>query len=265
MPSPTLAHRRVNPRIWDTDWLQLRPLAKLLAGQAGAHVVPGALVVDFGCGDMPYAGLLRGLGFDYRPADIAGDIVDGQPTPGPAPGKLVISPEGRVPLPDGSAGAVLSAQVLEHVADLDSYCAEIRRLLAPGGTLLLSTHGTWLYHPHPTDFRRWTRTGLVLDLETRGFVVEEIFAVAGPRATTTMLRLTGFAYVLRRLPVLGPLVAALLAVVMNLRGIVEDAITPAQMRMDNACVYLVRAHVTAGVAVTGAAGPRPENPEDRAA
>ena len=239
MTVPHLAHRRVNPRIWDTDWLQLRPLARLLTGQAGAHVAPGALVVDFGCGDMPYGAMLRRLGFDYRPADIGPKASDNQPPSG----KLTISPQGRVPLPDGSAGAVLSAQVLEHVADLDAYCAEIRRLLKPDGALLLSTHGTWLYHPHPTDFRRWTRTGLVLDLETRGFVVEEVFAIAGPLATTTMLRLTGFAYVLRRLPLLGPLIAALLAVVMNLRGLLEDAITPAQMRLDNACVYLVRARV----------------------
>ena len=117
---------------------------------------------------------------------------------------------------------------------------------------MLSTHGTWLYHPHPTDFCRWTRTGLVLDLEARGLVVDEVFAIAGPLATTTMLRLTGFAFVLRRLPVLGPLIAGLLAVVMNLRGLLEDAITPAQMRMDNACVYLVRARVAVGVAPGGA-------------
>ena len=244
--APHLAHRRVNPRIWDTDWLQLRPLARLLAGQAGAHVAPGALVVDFGCGAMPYGAMLRRLGFDYRPADIGPEASDNQPPSG----KLTISPGGRVPLPDGCAGAVLSAQVLEHVADLDAYCGEIRRLLKPGGTLLLSTHGTWLYHPHPTDFRRWTRTGLVLDLETRGFVVEDIFAIAGPLATTTMLRLTGFAYVLRRLPLLGPIIAGALAVVMNLRGLLEDAITPAQMRLDNACVYLVRARVAVDAAPT---------------
>ena len=239
MGHPPPHHRRVAPRLWDSDWLQLRPLARLLADQAAAHIAPGAVVVDYGCGDMPYAAMLRALGFDYNGADIddhAGAAHDPL-------GKLAISPEGRVPLPDGSAGAVLSVQVLEHVADLDSYCAEIRRLLKPDGTLLLSTHGSWLYHPHPTDFRRWTRTGLILDLETRGLKVEEVFAIAGPLATTTMLRLTGFAFVLRRLPLAGPLLAGALAIVMNLRGLLEDAITPAQMRLDNACVYLVRAKV----------------------
>ena len=82
------------------------------------------------------------------------------------------SADGFVPVADqdviGAALAVLSAQVLEHVADLDAYCAEIRRLLREDGTLLLSTHGNWLYHPHPEDHRRWTRTGLALDLAFLG-------------------------------------------------------------------------------------------------
>ena len=224
---------RAAPRLWQTDWLVLGPLARHLAAQARAHLAKGALLVDLGCGDMPYAGLMRELGLDYRGADIGVEDVTA--------GKLAIDTAGRVPLPDGCAGAVLSVQVLEHVADLDAYCAEIRRLLAADGTLLLSTHGTWLYHPHPEDHRRWTRIGLVLDLEMRGFVVEEIIGIAGPLATTTLIRLTGFAFVLRKLPLVGGLLAAMLAVIMNLRAAFEDHITPAQMRLDNACIYLLRA------------------------
>ena len=226
--------RRVSPSMWHTDWLQLGPLAKLIRAQAG-RLPKGASIVDLGCGDMPYATLLRSLGLDYRPADIDDDAM--------AKGKLPIGPDGRVPLPDHSVDAILSAQVLEHVPDLDAYCAEIRRLLKPGGTLILSTHGSWFYHPHPEDHRRWTRTGLVLDLETRGIRVEEMHSICGPLATTTMIRLTAFAFVLKKVPVLGPIIAGALAVVMNARAVVEDAVTPAQMRDDNACVYLVRAHV----------------------
>ena len=136
---------------------------------------------------------------------------------------------------------MLSVQVLEHVRDLDAYCGEMRRLLHDQGTVLLSTHGTWLYHPHPEDHRRWTRTGLTHDLSERGLEVEEIQAIVGPLATTTMIRLAGYAFVLRQLPLLGVPLAMVLTVVMNLRAMLEDAITPAAMRMDNACVYWVRA------------------------
>jgi len=146
-----------------------------------------------------------------------------------------------VALPAGSAGAVLSVQVLEHVRDLDGYLGEAARLLGPDGRLILSTHGTWLYHPHPEDHRRWTRTGLITDLEARGFVVEELLPIAGPLATTTLIRLTGFVFLLRKLPLLGGLLAGGLAVIMNLRAWLEDRITPAQIRLDNACIYLVRA------------------------
>lgn len=224
---------RSAPRLWDTDWLVLRPLARMLRQQAAIHVAPGAMMVDFGCGDMPYAPAMRALGFDYRGADLD------------AGGDLVIDAAGRVPLPAGCAGAVLSVQVLEHVRDLASYCAEIRRLLRDDGIVLLSTHGNWLYHPHPEDHRRWTRTGLALDLATHGLVVEECMAIAGPLATTTLIRMTGYAFMLRKLPWLGAPLAGVLAMVMNIRARLEDAITPAQMRLDNASVYLVRARKAA--------------------
>ena len=224
---------RAVPRIWDTDWLVLRGLVRLLREQARAHVRPGTLMVDLGCGDMPYADMMRQMEIDYRGADIG----DG--------GSLKIDEQGRVPLADGTAGAVLSVQVLEHVRDLDAYCAEIRRLLRDDGVLLLSTHGTWLYHPHPEDHRRWTRTGLVVDLADRGLEVEELHAIVGPLATTTLIRLTGFAFMLRRLPIIGRITASLLAVLMNLRAQLEDRITPGQIRDDNACVFLVRARKAA--------------------
>ena len=224
---------RAAPRIWDTDWLVLKPLARLLREEAGAHVEPGSLMVDLGCGDMPYAEMMRDMGFDYRGADLCEN----------AP--LTIDPNGRVPLPDGSAAAVLSVQVLEHVRNLDPYCAEIRRLLSKDGVRLLSTHGTWLYHPHPEDHRRWTRTGLIADLADRGLVVEKVHSIAGPLATTTLIRLTGFAHVLRRLPLIGGALASLLAGLMNVRARLEDRMTPAEVRSDNACVFLVRARKAA--------------------
>ena len=182
---------------------------------------------------MPYRSMLLQAGIRYVGADIddAGD--------------LLIGPDGRVPLPDGSTDAVMSIQVLEHVEDLDAYCAEIRRLLRVEGTLLLSTHGTWLYHPHPRDLRRWTRTGLGDELARRGLAVEETFSIVGPLATTTIIRLTGFAFVLRKLPLVGALLARALAVLMNLRAMLEDKMTPRSVRHDNACIYFVSARKAA--------------------
>jgi SAM-dependent methyltransferase len=220
------SNRRLRPRVWHTDWLILRGLARLLTEQVQRHVTGGSTLLDLGCGAMPYRELIHGFGIRYLGADI-GRSAD-----------LEIDGDGRVALEAHSCDAILSVQVLEHVADLDAYCSEIRRLLRDNGTLFLSTHGTWLYHPHPEDYRRWTRTGLSLDLEQRGLAVAQTYPVVGPLATTTLIRLTGFAYVLRKLPVVGGFLAGALAVTMNLRALLEDYVTPASMRLDNACVYL---------------------------
>ena len=169
-----MKRNRATPRIWHTDWLLLRALARRLREQAERHIQPNTFMIDFGYGDSPYAEMMRQLNINYCGAD--------------------------------------------HVRDLDAYCAEIRRLLNDDGLLLLSTHGTWLYHPHPEDHRRWTRTGLISDLTDRGFVVEEVDALVGPLATTTIIRLTGFAFFIRRLPLIGGVLASGLAVMMNLRA-----------------------------------------------
>jgi len=137
-----------------------------------------------------------------------------------------------------SADLVVSFQVFEHVRDIDTYLQEAGRVLRDDGVMLLSTHGTWLYHPHPEDHRRWTREGLIGELERRGFEVTDCIAVVGPLAWTTMVRLTCFAVALRRLPLIGKSLAAAIAVVMNLKAGVEDWVTPAWVTKDNACVYV---------------------------
>lgn len=223
------AGRRLTPRLWDTDWLMLRRLGMVIArelaiARGGAA---GGTLVDFGCGSMPYRAVVEGMGLFYAGADF------GSPT-------LPIGDDGTLPMADASADVVLSVQVLEHVRDLDRYLGEAARVLRDNGTLILSTHGAWLYHPHPEDHRRWTRTGLVLDIEARGFAVQSVEPLVGPLATTTLIRLAGFAFVLRRLPIAGRALAGGLAMVMNLRSWLEDRVTPAAIRRDNACIYVVR-------------------------
>lgn len=224
---------RSKPRIWDTDWLVLRPLSQLICEKISAKSPPDAKLIDLGCGDMPYKAVLERQGIHY----VGADIDDG--------GDVRIAPDGRVPLDARSFDAVLSVQVLEHVRDLDAYFTEIRRLLREDGILYLSTHGSWLYHPHPEDHRRWTGPGLVAELDAHGFTVEENVALVGPLATTTLIRMTGFAFFLRKLPLLGAAFASALTVAMNLRALVEDKLTPAGIRQNDACVYFVRARCQA--------------------
>lgn len=226
------AGRRLNPRITDTDWLVLRGMRPAIGRLATQAAAPGQRAIDFGCGSQPYRPIFESRGIEYLGADFSG-------------AEVKIDASGRVALPDASADLVLSFQVLEHVGDVARYLGEAQRILRRGGWLLLSTHGTWLYHPHPEDHRRWTRAGLVAELAQHGFETTECIAVLGPLAWTTMVRLTCAYHACRRIPLLGPPLAALLALIMNARGLLEEQLTPEWVRRDNGCVYVTLSRVAA--------------------
>jgi SAM-dependent methyltransferase len=221
--------RRFNPRVIDTDWLVLRDLRAAIATHAPRIARKGTTALDFGCGSKPYEAIFTAAGVRYLGADFDGG------------GDLSVDAAGRLQAQDQSVDLVLSFQVLEHVRDLHTYFSEARRVLRQDGSLLLSTHGTWLFHPHPEDHRRWTRQGLCAEIAGHDFEVVDCVPVVGPLAWTTVIRLTCACYALRRIPLVGPAVSHLLALVMNIRAWIEDMITPVWVKNDNACVYLVLA------------------------
>ncbi len=223
--------RRLHPRITDSDWLVLRKMRPAIEAMAVRVAEAQKVVIDLGCGAQPYRTTFEALGFDYRGADLGG-------------ADLAIDKSGRVDASDASADVILSVQVLEHVANVDIYLCEALRLLRPGGWMILSTHGTWLYHPHPEDHRRWTRPGLISELGRHGFETTVCIPILGPLAWTTLVRLTCIYHSCLRLPLLGGALARAIALVMNMRGLLEDALTPAWVREDNACVYVTLSKVS---------------------
>ena len=228
--------RRLQPRLWDTDWLVLRGMHTAIDRLAGRIATPGKVALDFGCGAKPYAPLFTARGVTYAGADLG--LKSSQAEQAQVNHDVEIRANGTLATGNSSADLVVSFQVLEHVRDIDTYFSEAGRVLRDDGLMLLSTHGTWLYHPHPEDHRRWTRQGLIGDIERRGFEVTECIPVVGPLAWTTTVRLTCFAVALRKLPWVGNALAGALAVVMNLKASVEDTVTPAWVTKDNACVYV---------------------------
>jgi SAM-dependent methyltransferase len=219
---------RATPRFWQPDWLVLREMARVLRTMLAdpALRLKDARVLDFGCGARPYERWFAGVGAQYRGADIDGAH------------EVAIKPDGILACADGEYDLVASFQVLEHVWDIGTYLGEARRALRQGGWLLLSTHGSWLYHPHPHDYRRWTAEGLQREVESRGFRMLRMEPVVGPLALTTVFRSLGLAHFLKRFPLLGPPLAGLVSMALNAWAWLEDRITPRAITAVNACTYI---------------------------
>jgi SAM-dependent methyltransferase len=141
------AARRLYPRITDTDWLVLRELRSAIEDFAALTAGQGKAAIDFGCGSKPHRTIFESKGMIYRGAEFTD-------------ADILINDEGRVDARSASFDLVLSFQVLEHVRNVGNYLSEAHRLLHKSGWLILSTHGTWLYHPHPEDHRSVQRQHL---------------------------------------------------------------------------------------------------------
>jgi SAM-dependent methyltransferase len=88
-----------------------------------------------------------------------------------------------LPMEVSGYDCVLSTQVLEHVEAPEIYLKECYRVLRPGGSLILTTHGLFEDHACPHDYWRWTIYGLKRLVENSGLhVVSSKKLTTGPRS-----------------------------------------------------------------------------------
>ncbi|MBK9036028.1 MAG: class I SAM-dependent methyltransferase [Myxococcales bacterium] len=115
------------------------------------HVAPGARVLDLGAWDCRLAQALR----DRRGARVVGaDVVDKNATDV----ELRVLVDGRVPTaPDERFDVVLLLYVLHHAADDRAVLTEARRVLAPGGTIVVGEDraDTWRARLRTKAFHLW--------------------------------------------------------------------------------------------------------------
>ena len=175
------------------DWLAAE------AARAAADLGPYRLL-DVGCGEMPYLPLC-----EPHAREIVG--LDTWDNPRASLRGVVES----IPAEDASFDVVLCAQVLEHVDDPAKGIRELARVTRPGGRVLLSTHGTFVYHPNPVDLWRWTGAGLErLFSENGEWGSVTVSAGSGTASSLAMLNAIYLEHVLRRTP-LRPLRGALVS------------------------------------------------------
>jgi SAM-dependent methyltransferase len=203
--------------------------AKLEELSRDLRVPADGRVLDYGCADVPYRGFFP-ASVDYVAADL----------PGNPDASMFLNADGSVPCEDESFDAVLSTQVLEHVEDPGLYLHECFRAMRPGGRLLLSTHGVFVYHPDPDDYWRWTCAGLRRAVGEAGFEIERFEGVIGLLALGLQLTQDSIYFHLPRV------IRPLFAFVMQSMIALADRLQGAGSKRLNASVFVLVARKPEG-------------------
>ena len=103
------------------------------------RVRAGQRILDLGCGEGQFAAELQRAGAEVLAVDVAQEPLRRARAAHPELELSLIACEGEWELPDASFDVVWAGEVIEHVADTAGWLSEVRRVLRPGGTLLLST------------------------------------------------------------------------------------------------------------------------------
>lgn len=165
------------------------------------------ILLDYGCADgeltmrfAERAGASKVLGVEVHErlaAAAAGRGIE------------VVAPvDGRLPIDDGSVGAATANQLIEHLADTDAFVREMRRVLRPGGTLVVSTNNLSSWHniaalvlgaqPFPSDVSSNPSIGKLIRAPQGAQTFQDSFAswthlrVFSYRALLEMMRAHGF-------------------------------------------------------------------------
>ena len=173
-----------DPEPW--DWERRRAL---LLGEARA----GERVLDLGCGAGRFVAALRDAGAVPVGVEIAESALERARAVAPGADLRLLEPDGSIPLEHGSVDLVWCSEVLEHVADGAHLLQEARRVLRPGGRILVTVpyHGRVKaallglvrfdahFDPQGQHLRFFTRASLAAALEAARFGAPEVSARGG--------------------------------------------------------------------------------------
>jgi SAM-dependent methyltransferase len=154
---------------------------------------PGERVLDLGCGAGRFVAALREAGCDPIGVEIAEAALERAREVAPGADLRRLGDDGSVPLEHGSVDLVWCSEVLEHVADGLYLLQEARRVLRPGGRILVTVpfHGRMKslaiavarfdahFDPLGQHLRFYTRASLASSLLAAGFVAPSVRAVGG--------------------------------------------------------------------------------------
>ncbi len=92
-----------------------------------------------------------------------------------------------LPIVDNSIDTVLLLDVLEHLPDPQQCVADIRRVLKPGGSVIIQVPFLYPLHDVPLDFHRWTLFGLRQLAKKSDFSIVSEQVMGSPVETAVLL------------------------------------------------------------------------------
>jgi len=169
-----------------------------------SEVGAGDRALDAGCGAGYFTAALADAGAVAVGVDVAEAALARARARYPELDFRLVPIDGLLPFDVGAFDLVWASEVIEHVADTARWLSEVRRVLAPGGRLLITTpsHGRLLLavggierysEPLGDHLHLYSKRSLVSLLEEFDFGSVEVRAVDGP----PLLRRSLFARALR--------------------------------------------------------------------
>jgi methionine biosynthesis protein MetW len=137
----TSAEEQLYNTIWQQKVAREADLAldgSLRTGSALRFIGNGKKFLDIGCGEGTLCNAVRDRFAETHGIDIAEDAVARARTKGVIAVRANLNSD-PIPYPDGTFDTVATLDVIEHVFDPVRFVHEVRRVLRPGGVLVLST------------------------------------------------------------------------------------------------------------------------------
>jgi SAM-dependent methyltransferase len=166
----------------DIQWSLLERSLRAVAPRARGRLL------DVGCGDKPYEAWFRDHVDSYIGIEHAATFA--ATAAGHRSRADVVYGGGRLPFRDGAFDTVLSVQVLEHTPRPAPLVAEMGRVLAPDGLLILTAPFQFRLHGQPHDYFRYSPHGLRQLCEDTGLEIIEtvqqgsLWSVVGHKLST---------------------------------------------------------------------------------
>ncbi len=151
----------------------------------------GDRVLDIGSGAGTFTAWLGRIGANPLGAEVAEAAVRRARAAHPELEFRLVPIDGPLPLEDNEFDVVWASEVIEHVADTGRWLSEVRRVLKPGGRLLVTTpsHGRLrmavggvrrFSQPLGDHLHLYTRASLTELLREFGFGEVSVRAAGGP-------------------------------------------------------------------------------------